>query len=407
MLPAIELKGVNKRYWKIREKSLLRSLIPMGPPNRAALWALRDVDLRLEPGETLGILGRNGAGKSTLLRLLAGVTQPTSGVATMRGRIAPLLSVGVGFHQEMTGRENVYVDGMLLGLKRSEIESRFDDIVDFADLADFIDTPVKFYSSGMFMRLGFSIAVSVDPDLLLVDEVLAVGDLGFRLRCFDRMRALHESGTAIVFVSHWMQAIQLLCPRSVCMHRGGIEVDGPTESAIARYHELMSTEGAHNDQAPVRVLRRELLAADGTPVDTPSQDTTVTYRVTLRFEQPVDSPQFFFRVLAEDGTLAYSLQSTLGERWRSFGTGAETTASMIFRPRFGGGGTFRITMIVVNHDASTPLFHDHEGLPFFVPSRVGVGGVADLEAKIIAGGHQRTETRSMRHENDPAAADGG
>jgi ABC-2 type transport system ATP-binding protein len=404
--PAIELDGVSKRYRKIQERSLLRSLVPVGRPNREQFWALRDIDLRVEPGETLGILGRNGAGKSTLLRLLAGVTQPTRGVATLRGRIAPLLSVGVGFHQEMTGRENVYVNGMLLGLSRSEIARRFDDIVDFADLAEFIDTPVKFYSSGMFMRLGFSIAISVDPDILLVDEVLAVGDLGFRVRSFDRMRALHESGTTIVFVSHWVQAIQLLCPRSICMHHGQIELDGRTESAIARYHELMSTGAEHDGEAPARVLHRELLGPDGKPVDALTQDTTLTYRVTLRFEESVDSPQVFFQVLAEDGTVAYGLQSALGDRWRSFRAGAETTAAMIFRPRFGGGGTFRISTIVTNQDASTPLFHDHEGLPFFVAPRLGVVGVADLEAKIVVGGHQRTENRPLRFGNGPAAAEG-
>jgi ABC-type polysaccharide/polyol phosphate transport system ATPase subunit len=134
-LPAIELRHVGKRYWKIRERSLLRSLVPFGPPNRSELWALRDLDVRIQPGETVGIIGRNGAGKSTLLRLLAGVTQPSTGALTIRGRIAPLLSVGVGFHQEMTGRENVYVNGMLLGLTKTEIARRFDDIVEFADLA--------------------------------------------------------------------------------------------------------------------------------------------------------------------------------------------------------------------------------------------------------------------------------
>lgn len=395
MYPAIELNGVSKRYWQIKERSLLRSLVPLGPPNRAALWALRDIDLTLEPGETLGLLGRNGAGKSTLLRLLAGVTQPTRGVAKMRGRVAPLLSIGVGFHPEMTGRENVFVNGMLLGLSRSEVARRFDDIVEFADLAEFIDTPVKFYSSGMFMRLGFSVALSVEPDVLLVDEVLAVGDLGFRQRGFDRMRELHESGTAIIFVSHWMQAIQLLCPRAICMHRGRIEVDGTTESAIARYHELMSTV-SDDEGAPVRVLHRELVGVDGMPVDTPGQGETVTYRVALRFEQPADSPQFFFRVLAEDGSLVYSVQTTVGEPWRSFRAGEETVAAMVFRPRFAGGGTFRITVIVTNNNASIPFLHDHEGFHLFVPPRAGVGGVADLEAKIVVGGERRTESRSTR-----------
>src|SRR3954467_8380847 len=184
-LPAIEMRGVGKRYWKIQERSLLRSLVPFGPENRSEFWALRDADLTVAPGETLGIIGRNGAGKSTMLRLLAGVTRPTTGTIVTRGRVAPLLSVGVGFHQEMTGRENIYVNAMLLGFDRARIDRVFDDVVDFADLGEFIDTPVKFYSTGMYMRLGFSVAMNVEPDVLLVDEVLAVGDIGFRLRSFD------------------------------------------------------------------------------------------------------------------------------------------------------------------------------------------------------------------------------
>ncbi|MBA2326083.1 MAG: ATP-binding cassette domain-containing protein [Actinobacteria bacterium] len=405
--PAIELDAVGKRYWKIQERSLLRSLVPLGPPNRSELRALSGIDLRVEPGESLGIMGRNGAGKSTLLRLLAGVTQPTTGTVTTRGRVAPLLSIGVGFHQEMTGRENVFVNGMLLGLSKSEIEACFDDIVDFADLSEFIDTPVKFYSSGMFMRLGFSVAIHVDPEILLIDEVLAVGDIGFRLRSFDRMRALQRAGTTIVFVSHWVQAIHMLCPRAICMHRGRIEVDGPTETAIARYHELLSTSGESEEMAPVHVVHRELLEADGSPVETPHQETWLSYRVVVRFARPVEGPQFFFRVLAEDGTLAYSMQTTLGDGWRSFPAGSETTAALTFRPRFGGGGTFRITMVVTNDDASVPLLHDQHGPSFFVPPRLGVVGVADLEASVVVDGRPRTDHQALRFENDPAAVEGG
>src|SRR5262249_15128835 len=156
------------------------------------------------------------------------------------GRIAPLLSVGVGFHQEMTGRENIAVNGMLLGLSKKRIDALFDEIVGFAELEDFIDTPVKFYSSGMYMRLGFSVAIHSEPDILLVDEVLAVGDVGFRLRSLERMRALQQSGCALVFVSHWLHAVQMLCPRTVCMHRGMVVFDGRTDEAIAKHHELLA-----------------------------------------------------------------------------------------------------------------------------------------------------------------------
>src|SRR5438309_1146293 len=211
---------------------LLRSLLPFARRTRTPIYALRDIDLAVGRGETLGIIGRNGAGKTTMLRLMAGVTQPSQGVVRTVGRVAPLISIGVGFHQEMSGRENVYVNGMLLGLSAREVEHRFDEIVAFAELEDFIDTPVKFYSAGMFMRLGFSAAVHSDPDLLVVDEVLAVGDMAFQVKCLERMRSLQGGGTSIVMVSHSMGTIRVLCPRVAVMHRGQLVFDGDPDAAV-------------------------------------------------------------------------------------------------------------------------------------------------------------------------------
>lgn len=387
--PSIELHGVSKRYWKIEERSLVRSLIPLGREGRAPLWALHDVDLQVEEGSTIGLIGRNGAGKSTLLRLLAGVSQPTSGSVVIRGRVAPLLSVGVGFHPEMTGRENIQVNAMLLGLSRREIAARFDEIVDFADLADFIDTPVKFYSSGMFMRLGFSVAIHVDPDVLILDEVLAVGDMGFQTRCFERMRALQHDGTTIVFVSHSMHAIHMLCPRTILLHRGRVQIDGSTEEAIARYHEVLATDDDEALSGRVRVVDRALLA-DGRPAESVFQDQTLTYRTVLRFEQPVDSPQLMFSVVAEDGVHAYGMFTTIGDGWRTFSAGEEATVEVTFRTRFGGGGTFRIATMVVDNDGKDYLLQDHNGPSFYVPPKLGVTGVADVDATIYIDGVPRT-----------------
>ena len=392
---AIELEGVGKRYWQIRERSLLRSLVPFGE-HRTERWALRDVDLRIEPGETVGMVGRNGAGKTTLLRILAGVAQPTTGTVAVRGRVAPLLSVGVGFHSEMTGRENVYVNGMLLGLKKPAIDRLFDDIVDFANLADFIDTPVKFYSSGMFMRLGFSVAIHVEPTVLIVDEILAVGDVAFQLRCFDRMRALQRDGATIVFVSHSMSAVHLLCPRALFLHKGQVQFDGPSETAIALFHDRLAVEDQEDAGAPVRIVQRELTTAEGAPVDMVDQQQPLRYRTTLRFQRRVHGPQMMFRVLGQDSTVAYGIQTTIGDRWRTYDEGEEATVEVVFRPTFGGGGTYRIAMVVKADDHEEDLLHDQNGPSFYVPPRLGVVGFADLDASISVDGVPRSDHVSLR-----------
>ena len=408
--PVIELDGICKRYWQIKERSLLRALIPLGGPNRTELWALRDADLRVDKGETVGVIGHNGAGKSTLLRLLSGVTRPTAGTLVVKGRIAPLLSVGVGFHLEMTGRQNVYVNGMLLGLTRAEIRERFDQIVEFSGLADFIDTPVKFYSTGMFMRLGFSVAVQVDPDVLIVDEVLAVGDMAFQLRCLDRMRELQRAGTTIVFVSHHMHAIHLLCPRTVVLHHGRVDFDGPTEPAIARFHKLLSNPDGTGSDAPVQVVGRELLLEDGTPVVDVEQTQLLTYVLRVRFGAPVDGPGVNFRVVAEDGRLAYARQTVLGEQWRHYPAGSEAEVRIRFRPRLGGGGTFHLSVDITDH-LTTILTTDLDGPSFYVPPLYGVEGPADLEGAITVDGTSRTDYSWARLAGQPSGelpwAEGG
>ena len=393
--PAIALSGVGKCYKQLREGgSNLRSLLPFGRSTTTDLWALRGIDLRIDPGETVGLIGRNGAGKSSLLRLLAGVSQPTEGCIETRGRVAPLLSVGVGFHAEMTGRENVFVNAMLLGLRRAEIERRFDDIVGFAELENFIDTPVKFYSSGMFMRLGFSVAVHVEPDILLVDEVIAVGDSGFQFRSLERMRRLHEAGTTIVFVSHHMHAVHLLCPRVAVLHHGRLEFDGPTDPAIARYHQLVATDREGTPGGPMEVVHRELLAGGG-PAELIAQGDWLTYRTVLHFNQPVDGPCVCFRVVSDDASVAYSMQTPIGERWRSYQAGEEATVEVGFRASLGGGGTYRISMDVSDFE-NNGLMRDAEGPAFYVPPLLGVTGPADLEATITIDDELRSDHRWSR-----------
>jgi lipopolysaccharide transport system ATP-binding protein len=230
-------------------------------------WALRDINLEIKRGEVVGVIGRNGAGKSTLLKLLARITQPTTGTITYNGRVASLLEVGAGFHRELTGRENVFLNGSILGMKRSEIASKFDEIVAFAGVDKFIDTPVKFYSSGMYVRLAFAVAAHLEPEILLVDEVLAVGDAAFQKKCLGKMEDVAKQGRTVLFVSHNMGAIRTLTQRCLYLKDGKTETLGPTDAVAQRYlSDLLGHEGAQRppldryhrespSQSPVRFTR--------------------------------------------------------------------------------------------------------------------------------------------------------
>jgi homopolymeric O-antigen transport system ATP-binding protein len=205
------------------------------------MWALRDVSFEVQQGEVLGLIGRNGAGKTTLMRLLGRITEPTSGYADIRGRVGSLLEVGTGFHPELTGRENIFLNAAILGMRRSEVTRRFDEIVEFAEVQKFLDTPVKRYSSGMYVRLAFSVAAHLEPEILLVDEVLAVGDAEFQKRCLGRMESLGQSGRTVIFISHNMALVARLCQRLILLEAGKLVADGATEDVVARY--LVSESG--------------------------------------------------------------------------------------------------------------------------------------------------------------------
>lgn len=388
MTQVIRLEGLGKRYWQLHEPAmLLKSLVPGYRPKRSELWAVRDLDLAVEEGSTVGILGHNGAGKTTLLRMLAGVSRPSEGSLRVTGRIAPLIGIGVGFHQEMSGRENVYVNGMLLGLRRSEVAARFDEIVAFSELEEFIDTPVKFYSSGMLLRLGFSVAIHVRPQILLVDEILAVGDLSFQRKCFDRMRELQAQGTTILVVSHSMLAIQLLCPRAVLLRHGRLEMDGRSEDVIARHHELQAEAGGGDGDEPVRPVEVLSRALEGREGDTnlAGPGDLLVLRTRLRFERAAESPVFFFRVTTEDGQICYQRETLINQRWAMVDAGQEVEVRVPFSANL-AGGTYRVGLIVSDRQARRPLLSDVSGLTFYVSSRLGTIGIADLDARILVDG---------------------
>jgi ABC-type polysaccharide/polyol phosphate transport system ATPase subunit len=245
---ALSVEAVSKRYRQIQRTPTLSGAVFDIVRGRKAnqFWALRDVSFSCSTGETLGVIGRNGAGKTTMLRLLAGVTAPTEGRVTVRGRIGPLIGIGVGFDQELTGRENVIINAQMLGLSPDDTRARFNDIVEFSELEGFVDTAVKYYSSGMFLRLAFAVLIHVEPKVLLADELLAVGDVAFQAKCMERMRELKERGATIVLVSHNLDTIQRMCDRTIVLSAGRIVFDGSTEEAVGLYHRLLYEDRAEN-----------------------------------------------------------------------------------------------------------------------------------------------------------------
>ena len=222
-----------------RAGKLLRGQAASAAELDEIIWALKDVSFQIKPGEVVGIIGRNGVGKSTLLRILAGITDPTEGYADIYGRVGSLLEVGTGFHPELTGRENIYLNGAILGMKKVEIERKLDEIVAFAEIDKFLDTPVKHYSSGMHVRLAFSVAAHLEPEILLVDEVLAVGDMAFQRKCLGKMDDVAQAGRTVVFVSHNMGLLQTLCKRGIFLQRGAVDMDGTITQAVDAYLQTL------------------------------------------------------------------------------------------------------------------------------------------------------------------------
>lgn len=326
--PMIEVKSLSKRYrlgafrggqfltFRDRLAGMFRKRRPESGDRKDEFWALKEVSFDLERGEAMGIIGANGAGKSTLLKLLSRITEPTNGEIVLRGRVASLLEVGTGFHPELTGRENVFLNGAILGMQRREIQRKFDDIVAFSDVERFLDTPVKHYSSGMYLRLAFAVAAYVEPEILLVDEVLAVGDAEFQRKCLAKMHDASRSGRTVLFVSHNMAAIENLCERAIWIDQGRVREDGLARDVI--HHYLSGTSaGARGDgdlsraerrvgTGEVRFTRFEYLQANGSPAPVIRSGDALRLRLHFRVEKAVKEPHFGFELHTGLGTLVTS-----------------------------------------------------------------------------------------------------
>jgi ABC-2 type transport system ATP-binding protein/lipopolysaccharide transport system ATP-binding protein len=318
--PAIVVSDVSKRFRLYRDKptSLKQRLTSMRGAVFDEFWALRDVSFSVPKGSTFGLIGHNGSGKSTLLRLMAGIHRPTNGSVTTEGRISALLELGAGFHPELSGRENIYLNGAILGLTRREIDVKVDQIIEFSGLGDFIDSPVKIYSSGMYVRLGFAVSVHVNPDILIIDEVIAVGDEDFQRQCFDHLYTLRERGVTLVIVTHSLSLVQTMCDRAAWFDHGRLQVVGPAGDVVHRYLDKVNLDEAERIESkshassdatadvvedpqagtlrPIRIDRVEFIDKNGAPTSVAFTKEPLTVRVHWTCVRPLEAPLFSFAV---------------------------------------------------------------------------------------------------------------
>ncbi|MGI9021996.1 MAG: ABC transporter ATP-binding protein [Acidimicrobiales bacterium] len=316
----IDVDGVSKRFrlYKERNQSLKSTLLQRRRGRFEEFWALRDVTLTVPRGTAMGLIGENGSGKSTLLKCMARILRPDSGRIVTQGKVSALLELGAGFHHELSGRENVYLNGSILGLGKKELDRKFSDIVEFAGLERFIDSPVKNYSSGMYLRLGFSVAINVNPDVLLVDEVLAVGDEQFQRRCRDKFTELRAQGSTVVLVSHALDSIRNLCDVAAWLDGGSLRLVGPVDDVVDHYLHIVGggSDGAEAPEAGTggnAITQVELLGHDHVPTREALTGDAVVFRFHYRLDGSVDRPVFGMAVHTDTGVEVTATRFEQGE----------------------------------------------------------------------------------------------
>jgi lipopolysaccharide transport system ATP-binding protein len=389
----LEVQGVFKKFRRGEIYSSLRDLVPaiakrivLGKQpeeelDRRDFWALQNVSFSVKRGEAFAIIGGNGAGKSTLLKLLTGIMRPTRGQIRIAGRVSALIEVSAGFHPDLTGRENIYLNGAILGMTREEIKTRFDAIVAFSGLSEFIDTPVKRYSSGMYARLGFSVAAHVDPDVLLVDEVLSVGDYMFQRKCVERMNEVIANGATVIFVSHNLRAVANLCPRSVLLDHGQVRMIGPTEEVIRSYYE-------HGQQSRASESDRDVVITEVVTHDDSGQRTEFEsdskMRVTVRARARKRHEDMSVVIQIVDDH-QYAVFDTCTQR---LGAGALTLdAGETLEVTFDldlplAEGTFHINAFLHRYLTDLPYDAWHSAVTFFVTGAPEVRGLVTLHPRL-------------------------
>jgi lipopolysaccharide transport system ATP-binding protein len=356
------------------------------------IWALKDVSFEVRQGEVLGIIGANGAGKSTILKILARITKPTEGRARINGQVGALLEVGMGFHPELTGRENIYLNGTILGMKKTEIDSKFDDIVIFSEIGEFIDTPIKRYSSGMHVRLAFAVAAHLEPDILLVDEVLAVGDIAFQEKCLRKMQGFGQKGITVIFVSHNLVAMQTLCPKTMVLDHGRIQFFGRTEAAVVYYQRYMAQhlmgviskgqqENVH-EKRKVGILQIDLLNESREPTTRFVTGEVAYIVLTVEVYETLDSLRFAVLIKKGDGSVIFDTDSRqLGVVCQKRSAGDRLKVEFKLKMNL-LKGVYSISAHVRPHDLSSYYYYTETVCSFEVSENYSWQGVAHLEPRV-------------------------
>ncbi|CAG0942025.1 Teichoic acids export ATP-binding protein TagH [Anaerolineae bacterium] len=398
-IPPIQFNQVSKQYRLGKGFASLRGIL--ADRNRKDShpeqyhWAVKKVSFQVQPGEALGIIGPNGAGKTTILKILSRVTSPTSGEMRVNGRLSALIELGAGFHQDLTGRENIFLNGTILGMRTSEVKARFDQIVDFAGIGKFLDTPVKRYSSGMYARLGFAIAAHVDPQILLVDEVLAVGDYAFQMKCYARMKELRAKGTALIFVSHNLEAVRQVCDRGLVMYRGEAIYQGPSSEAVVAYSNAIRQSAREAQLAAptedglsqlvmtfdAEIMNVSLLDATGQTANVIKSGDLATIAMDVMFHKDVSQPIFSLNIRTPDGRLVYDTTTLwLNIQTPNFCVNERCRVEFVMKlPLL--DGEYQIDVDVA--DSKLSHYYDRlEGaLGFWVKSDNSAKGLVDLKAE--------------------------
>ncbi len=396
----VKVENVSKKFTRSLKHSMLygikdiaRNMVGLSAHSErlrpGEFWALDNISFELKKGETLGIIGPNGAGKTTLLKLLNGIFNPDEGKIRMKGKVGALIQIGAGFHPLLTGKENIYINGSILGMSKKEIDKKLHSIIDFADIGDFIDSPVKYYSSGMYVRLGFAIAIHCNPDILLVDEILAVGDVGFQTKCLQRMKEVKDRGTSIIFISHNLESVNNICLRAIFLHQGKMKFLGSPLDAISLYRKfVLSSSQKFPKEAPAKVetikgekkieiSKVEFINREGIKTETFKTAESMTMNIYYFAKEPIDSPEFRLAFYLIDGT-HYAWHSTRADGYQTGIINGRGKLEVIFPELNLMSGEYLISVLILDKDGIAPFDRHYQSHRILVEASKFTSGIVYL-----------------------------